>query len=395
MSPLQAQPVERIKFLGLPSAGEGKGNMEYNFAIFFIVFDNKRQVPESSFLKNLSHIIFDTKIQDQWYPSRTQEVHAIVLSGLPPFSCPFSFPFFDKHLLNTYPWEVLGFVLAIRLEGKDRAAEMIAGQDPIGVESLKWGHQALDTKQILKCTGLHCLEPPVPAGEESVNNMSTPLPAIVPATQKATAVVIFLHGLGDTGHGWAEAFAGIRSSHIKYICPHAPVRPVTLNMNMAMPSWFDIIGLSPDSQEDESGIKQAAENIKALIDQEVKNGIPSNRTILGGFSQGGALSLYTALTTQQKLAGVTALSCWLPLRASFPQGPISGANRDISVLQCHGDYDPLVPLMFGSLMVEKLKTLVNPANVTFKTYEGMMHSSCQQEMMDVKQFIDKLLPPID
>uniref|UniRef100_A0A2K5PSJ5 Acyl-protein thioesterase 1 n=1 Tax=Cebus imitator TaxID=2715852 RepID=A0A2K5PSJ5_CEBIM len=227
------------------------------------------------------------------------------------------------------------------------------------------------------------------------NNMSAQLPAVVPAAQKATAAVIFLHGLGDTGHGWAEAFAGIRSSHIKYICPHAPVMPVKLNMNMAMPSRFDIIGLSPDSQEDEPGIKQAAENIKALIDQEVKNGIPSNRIILGGFSQGGALSSYTALTTQQKLEGVTALSCWLPLRASFPQGPISGVNRDTSILQCHGDCDPLVPLMFGSLTVEKLKTLVNPANVAFKTYEGMMHSSCQQEMMDVKQFIDKVLPPID
>ncbi|XP_024857481.1 acyl-protein thioesterase 1 isoform X1 [Bos indicus] len=246
------------------------------------------------------------------------------------------------------------------------------------------------------------------------NNMSAPLPAIVPAARKATAAVIFLHGLGDTGHGWAEAFAGIRSAHIKYICPHAPVMPVTLNMNMAMPSWFDIIGLSPDSLEDETGIKQAAENVKALIDQEVKNGIPSNRIILGGFSQGGALSLYTALTTQQKLAGVTALSCWLPLRASFPQtlsahytaftvdcrkwkkcGPIGGVNRDISILQCHGDLDPLVPLMFGSLTAEKLKTLVNPANVTFRTYAGMMHSSCQQEMMDIKQFIDKLLPPVD
>uniref|UniRef100_A0A8D2GSS2 Acyl-protein thioesterase 1 n=1 Tax=Urocitellus parryii TaxID=9999 RepID=A0A8D2GSS2_UROPR len=176
------------------------------------------------------------------------------------------------------------------------------------------------------------------------NNMSAPLPSVVPAARKATAAVIFLHGLGDTGHGWAEAFAGIRSSHIKYICPHAPVMPVTLNMKMAMPSWFDIIGLSPDAQEDEPGIKQAAENVKALIDQEVKNGIPSNRIILGGFSQ----------------------------------NPISGPNREISILQCHGDCDPLVPLMFGSLTVEKLKTLVNPANVTFKIYEGMMHCSCQQ-----------------
>uniref|UniRef100_A0A2K5C5E4 Acyl-protein thioesterase 1 n=1 Tax=Aotus nancymaae TaxID=37293 RepID=A0A2K5C5E4_AOTNA len=199
------------------------------------------------------------------------------------------------------------------------------------------------------------------------NNMSVQLPAIVPAARKATAAVIFLHGLGDTGHGWAEDFAGIRNSHIKYICPHAPVMPVTLNMNMAMPSWFDIIGLSPDSQEDEPGIKQDAENIKALIDQEVKNGISSKRIILGGFSQGGALSLYTALTMQQKLAGVTALSCWLPLCDPFLQ--------DISILHCCRDCDPLVPLMFRSLTVEKLKTLVNPTNVTFKTYEGMMHSS--------------------
>ncbi|XP_062345024.1 acyl-protein thioesterase 1 isoform X6 [Cinclus cinclus] len=193
------------------------------------------------------------------------------------------------------------------------------------------------------------------------NNMSAPLPAIVPAARKATAAVIFLHGLGDTGHGWSEALAGIKSPHVKYICPHAPVMPVSLNMNMSMPSWFDIIGLSPDSQEDEAGIKQAAENVKALIDQEVKNGIPSNRIILGGFSQ----------------------------------GPSSGVNKDIAVLQCHGDCDPLVPIMFGSLTVEKLKTMINPANVTFKTYSGMMHSSSLEEMMDVKQFIDKHLPPVD
>ncbi|XP_017328297.1 acyl-protein thioesterase 1 isoform X3 [Ictalurus punctatus] len=168
------------------------------------------------------------------------------------------------------------------------------------------------------------------------NNMSAPLPAIVPAARKATAAVIFLHGLGDTGHGWADAMAAIRTPYVKYICPHAPVMPVTLNMNMAMPSWFDIIGLGPDAVEDETGIKKAAESINALIDQEVKNGIPSHRIVLGGFSQGGALSLYTALKTHQKLAGVVALSCWLPLR-----------------------------------------------------------NSLSKEMMDIKQFIEKQLPPID
>ncbi|XP_006873302.1 PREDICTED: acyl-protein thioesterase 1-like [Chrysochloris asiatica] len=174
-----------------------------------------------------------------------------------------------------------------------------------------------------------------------------------------------------------------------------PVTPVMLNIKMTVPSYFDIIRLSPDSQKDDNGIKEAAENVNAVIDQEVKNGIPSNRIILGGFSQGGTLSLYTALITGQKLAGVIRLSCWLPLRSSFPQGPINRVNKAISILQCHGDCDPLVPLMFGSLTVKILKTLVNPANVTFKTYEGMVHRSCKQEMMGVKQFIDKLLPPVD
>lgn len=105
-------------------------------------------------------------------------------------------------------------------------------------------------------------------------NRSALIPAIVPTAWKATVEVFFLFRLGDTGHGWAEAFGGIKSSHIKYICSHVPVIPVTLNMNMAMPSWFDIIGLSPASQEDEFGIKQEAATVKVLIDQEVKNGIP-------------------------------------------------------------------------------------------------------------------------
>ncbi|CAJ1082487.1 acyl-protein thioesterase 1 [Xyrichtys novacula] len=226
------------------------------------------------------------------------------------------------------------------------------------------------------------------------NNMSAPLPAIVPAARKATAAVIFLHGLGDTGHGWAEAFAGIRIPHVKYICPHAPTMPVSLNMRMSMPSWFDIYGLNPDAEEDESGIKRASENIKALIDQEVKNGIPSHRIILGGFSQGGALSLYTALTTQQKLAGVVALSCWLPLRNSFPQASANSANKDMHLLQCHGDSDPLVPFVFGSQTAEKMKTLINPANISFKSYRGLPHSACPEEMVDVKRFIEKQLPPI-
>uniref|UniRef100_A0A8U7N3E7 palmitoyl-protein hydrolase n=1 Tax=Corvus moneduloides TaxID=1196302 RepID=A0A8U7N3E7_CORMO len=272
------------------------------------------------------------------------------------------------------------------------------------------------------------------------NNMSVPLLAdavTVSGAERETAAVIFLHGLGDTGHSWADALSSIRLPYVKYICPHAPRIPVTLNMKMVMPSWFDLMGLTPDAPEDEAGIKKAAENIKAIIEHEMKNGIPPNRIILGGFSQGGALSLYTALTCQHQLAGIVALSCWLPLHKAFPQVPHgqgpsgmgqfphwsssfpaalpreegscrvrcwgheqsiclvsphlgtsecpllwqaanNGVNKDIAILQCHGEMDPMIPVRFGALTAEKLKSVVTPTKVQFKTYPGVMHSSCPQ-----------------
>ncbi|NWR24568.1 LYPA2 thioesterase, partial [Emberiza fucata] len=179
-------------------------------------------------------------------------------------------------------------------------------------------------------------------------------------------------------HSWADALSSIRLPYVKYICPHAPRIPVTLNMKMVMPSWFDLMGLTPDAPEDEAGIKKAAENIKAIIEHEMKNGIPPNRIILGGFSQGGALSLYTALTCQHQLAGIVALSCWLPLHKAFPQAANNGVNKDIAILQCHGELDPMIPVRFGALTAEKLKSVVTPTKVQFKTFPGVMHSSCPQ-----------------
>ncbi|XP_072227169.1 acyl-protein thioesterase 2 [Leuresthes tenuis] len=227
------------------------------------------------------------------------------------------------------------------------------------------------------------------------NNMSVPLLAeavTMSGTEKETAAVIFLHGLGDTGHSWANTLSGIQLPYVKLICPHAPKIPVTLNMKMVMPAWFDLMGLSPDDQEDESGIKKAAENIRAIIEHEVKNGIPPHRIILGGFSQGGALSLYTSLTCQHQLAGVVALSCWMPLHRTFPEA--SSVSRNIPIMQCHGEMDPMIPVLFGAMTAEKLKTIVNPQMVTFKTYPGLVHSSCPQELEDVKEFIEKYLPRI-
>uniref|UniRef100_A0A3B3DQZ6 palmitoyl-protein hydrolase n=1 Tax=Oryzias melastigma TaxID=30732 RepID=A0A3B3DQZ6_ORYME len=208
------------------------------------------------------------------------------------------------------------------------------------------------------------------------NNMSVPLLAeavTLSGKEKETAAVSVPH---RPVHGWAESLAKIQPSHVKIICPHA----------------FDLMGLSPDSPEDESGIKRAAENIKAIIEHEARNGIPSNRIILGGFSQGGALSLYTALTCQHPLAGVVALSCWLPLHKSFPSA--SGCNKNLPIMQCHGDMDAMIPRQFGAMTAEKLKFIVNPQMVTFKSYPGLGHSSCPEEMAAVKEFIEKHLPRV-
>ncbi|KAJ7326562.1 acyl-protein thioesterase [Desmophyllum pertusum] len=186
-------------------------------------------------------------------------------------------------------------------------------------------------------------------------------PVIVQATAKHTASLIFLHGLGDTGHGWSAGFEEIKMPHVKYICPNAPTNAVTLNHGFKMPSWFDIKSLQ-FSEEDEAGIKDSAVKIKAIIEEEIKNGIPSNRIVLGGFSQGGALALYTAFTMEKPLAGILALSSWLPLHQSFPQA-LKG-NKDIPILQCHGTIDPVVNVTFGEMTATVLSKLCS--NTSFR-----------------------------
>jgi lysophospholipase-2 len=185
---------------------------------------------------------------------------------------------------------------------------------------------------------------------------------------------------------------------------------VSVNFGMIMPSWFDIYGLSESAKEDTDGIKKAAKQcnaqryphyseritdnfvaVQTMVEDEIKGGIPSKQIILGGFSQGGSLALYTALTMETELAGVLALSSWLPLHKSFP-GAIKG-NRDVPVLQCHGEADPVVPLVWGKQSADFLSPH-NP-NHKFKSYPGLPHSSSQEELEDVRAFINKHLPKTD
>eukprot|EP00276_Gloeochaete_wittrockiana_P010990 CAMPEP_0184656196 /NCGR_PEP_ID=MMETSP0308-20130426/15947_1 /TAXON_ID=38269 /ORGANISM="Gloeochaete witrockiana, Strain SAG 46.84" /LENGTH=222 /DNA_ID=CAMNT_0027093197 /DNA_START=143 /DNA_END=811 /DNA_ORIENTATION=- len=222
--------------------------------------------------------------------------------------------------------------------------------------------------------------------------MPPPSDIVVKPKQKHTATVIFLHGLGDTGHGWADVAPDFQAAvpYCKFIFPTAQVRPVTLNGGMPMPAWFDILGLSDSSQEDEKGIEEAGHRISSMIEAEVKAGVPANRIVVGGFSQGGVISLYTALMGPNAIAGVVALSCWLPLAEKIKK--VSLASRKLAIFQAHGDSDPLVRLSWGQATNAQLKAI--GAEAEFHLYRGMAHSACPQEMEDIAAFLKKTLPPV-
>ncbi|UJR21831.1 hypothetical protein I4U23_024905 [Adineta vaga] len=221
-------------------------------------------------------------------------------------------------------------------------------------------------------------------------------PAVIPAAVKQTASLIFLHGLGDVGTSWLEAFNMYRISkaapHVKFIFPNAPIQRVTLNMGMPMPTWFDITGLDQSAKEDQEGIEKSSKLLKDLVEEEIKNGIAPEHVIVGGFSMGGAVALHAALTSPHTLGGVLALSTWLPLSPTFPQALVSGDKKmNLPILQCHGDSDPMVQLRWARKTEEVIKAM-GFKQYTFKEYRNMGHSSCDQEMDDVSSFIVKNLP---
>ena len=217
-----------------------------------------------------------------------------------------------------------------------------------------------------------------------------PNPVIIASTARQTASLIFLHGLGDTGHGWASTIASIRGPHVKVICPTAATMPVTLNAGFRMPSWFDLRSLDATAAEDEEGILRATSLAHGLIADEIKAGIPANRVLLGGFSQGGALALHAALTYPERLAGVMSLSCWLPRHSHFPEEV--RAPLDLPIFQAHGDCDPVVPFKWGQMTTSFLKTFMK--NIEFMTYQGLTHSSSEAELKDMRAFLERNLPAV-
>ena len=202
--------------------------------------------------------------------------------------------------------------------------------------------------------------------------------------------VIWLHGLGADGNDFVPIINELEFSPkkgIRFIFPHAPMRPVTINAGYVMRAWYDISGANISSLEDEAGIRDAQKAIDALIDHEIRRGIASNNIVLAGFSQGGAIALQTGLRQENKLAGIMALSCYLPLSASLAS-EAHVANAAIPIFMAHGTFDAVVPISLAITSRENLRQ----AKYAPEWHEyPMEHSVCMQEISDLDRWLHRIL----
>jgi phospholipase/carboxylesterase len=205
-----------------------------------------------------------------------------------------------------------------------------------------------------------------------------------------TAAVIWLHGLGADGFDFVPIVDELRlpaSLPVRFIFPHAAQRPVTINNGYVMRAWYDITGFGPNRAEDDAGIRQSEGVVKQYIEQQIAQGIPANKIVIAGFSQGGAIALQTGVRYPQRLAGVMALSTYLPLRASVAT-EASNDNRDVPILMCHGTHDPVVPVQMGEASRAVLEGL--GYRIEWHAYP-MEHSVCMEEVAEISRWLQSRL----
>jgi phospholipase/carboxylesterase len=206
----------------------------------------------------------------------------------------------------------------------------------------------------------------------------------------ASAAVIWLHGLGADGFDFVPIVDELRlpaSLPVRFIFPHATPRPVTINNGFVMRAWYDILGFGPERAEDEAGIRESDGIVKRYIEQQISEGIPASKIVIAGFSQGGAIAFQSGLRYPQRLAGIMALSTYLPLRGSVA-AEASAANRDVPILMCHGVRDGVVPAQLGQASRDVLQGL--GYQIDWRTYP-MEHSVCMEEVMDISKWLQARL----
>jgi len=207
---------------------------------------------------------------------------------------------------------------------------------------------------------------------------------------KPTGTVIWLHGLGADGHDFEPIVPELvrpGERALRFVFPHAPVRPVTLNGGYAMRAWYDIIALNRQAAEDEAGIRASQAAVATLIRRENERGIATDRIVLAGFSQGGAMALYTGMRYSEKLAGIMGLSCYMLLASRFEAERVA-ANQTTPILLGHGTQDPVVDPRLG----EETRGLLEAAGypVEWHTYP-MPHSVCPEEVADIAAWLRRVL----
>ncbi|MEM1091764.1 MAG: alpha/beta fold hydrolase [Pseudomonadota bacterium] len=205
-----------------------------------------------------------------------------------------------------------------------------------------------------------------------------------------TCCVIWLHGLGADGHDfepvvpqlkWAEA------PDVRYIFPHAPIQPVTINGGMQMRAWYDILGLDLESRVDEGGIRASAGQVQAILDEQIEKGISSDRIVLAGFSQGGAVALMLGLTYAKPLAGIIALSTYLPLTEQL-EDERSTENANTPIFWGHGRVDPVVAYGLGEMSAARLRQW--GYSVGWHDYP-VAHGVHPQEISDLRDWLQSCL----
>ena len=225
--------------------------------------------------------------------------------------------------------------------------------------------------------------------------MTTSSPALLDCVEIETApnpthAVIWLHGLGADGNDFVPIVPELDLSGcpaVRFVFPHAPVQPVTINGGMAMRSWYDIIASDLVRREDADGIRASEQQVRALIARENERGIPTKQIVLAGFSQGCAMTLHTGLRMPERLAGLVGLSGYLPLIDSA-ESERHAANHDTPIFLAHGTHDPVVALERAETSRDRLQTL--GYQLEWHTYP-MPHSVCLPEITDIAAFLRRVL----
>ena len=223
-----------------------------------------------------------------------------------------------------------------------------------------------------------------------MNSVQLPETVEVGPSENVDGSVIWLHGLGADGHDFEPIVAQLNlppSLKLRFVFPHAPVRPITINGGMSMRAWYDIMSLERGGPADEQGIRKSAATLTSLIEREKERGVPYEKIVVAGFSQGGAIASHCALRFSENLAGLMALSTYLPLRSTIQSEIAESAtaqSKSLRIFMAHGLSDPMLPIELGTSSRDAVRSL----GYTVEWFEyPMPHAVCPQEIADISVWL--------